>query len=543
MKKITSSLKLLTAAIAVLISASSCDSEKNAVEYSSYSEEPDHKTLHDLSNSIAIFNKALDNIENNIIDNNIILITLKEEKLLNLSIVKKQDLKLSNKNSELLVFKMMEVSRKNLADKFKTEQAQKISYTLRKHALLDFINGSDQVEHILNKFIYYENNSKDDLKAARNISSFPHGGSLTAKTMSTYKVKLHTPSGEQVFECPSDMTILDTAEEYGIDLPYSCRVGACSSDASILVSGTVNQNNQSFLNDDQIRCGWILTSVAYPTSDCIITTHQEANLTEEGGCGGGIQLSNVNVRNGYTNPVFDANWANISFIYINQGTLNFPLIYQITDNLKDKEKCLNALLNQKGDSFVQKLLKNFTGKSEFDIMLSSKDHVYGVKNGVTREINGRTLPPKNKTIYIEINNSMAQGSSALDVARTILHEYIHADIFRKLNTKIPSADGVLDFKSTYEAYGNQHSTMADLYLSSMAQALKDFHKNAFPQDIQNYTNYYGEAPGDAFYKALAWGGLQDADVKAWKELTDDQKAAIKALASRVTMFTKNTPCK
>ena len=71
---------------------------------------------------------------------------------------------------------------------------------------------------------------------------------------------------ETTFEMSQKQTLLEAALKQGIDAPYSCQGGICSSCLARISKGTAEMKKNSILTDKEVADGLILTCQAHPTS-------------------------------------------------------------------------------------------------------------------------------------------------------------------------------------------------------------------------------------------------------------------------------------
>ena len=74
---------------------------------------------------------------------------------------------------------------------------------------------------------------------------------------------------ETTFSMDSKNTILTSALKEGLDAPYSCQGGICSSCLAKVTDGKAVMDKNSILSDAEIKDGFILTCQAHPTTQKI----------------------------------------------------------------------------------------------------------------------------------------------------------------------------------------------------------------------------------------------------------------------------------
>ena len=89
------------------------------------------------------------------------------------------------------------------------------------------------------------------------------------------KITILVDEEETTFEMSQKQTILEAALKQGVDAPYSCQGGICSSCLARITSGTAEMKKNSILTDSEIAEGLVLTCQAHPTSESIYVDYDD----------------------------------------------------------------------------------------------------------------------------------------------------------------------------------------------------------------------------------------------------------------------------
>lgn len=98
--------------------------------------------------------------------------------------------------------------------------------------------------------------------------------------MTEHQVEIEVDGETYSLSVGEDEYVLDAAESEGLDLPYSCRTGSCTSCVARVVEGEVDQSEGIALEPQQMEDGYALLCVAYPRSDCRIVGDVQEELFE-----------------------------------------------------------------------------------------------------------------------------------------------------------------------------------------------------------------------------------------------------------------------
>ncbi|MGX9356843.1 2Fe-2S iron-sulfur cluster-binding protein [Roseobacteraceae bacterium S113] len=87
------------------------------------------------------------------------------------------------------------------------------------------------------------------------------------------QVRLTVDGTSQSFEMDRDMTLLDAARADGIDAPYACKAGVCSTCKCKILEGEVEMAANHALEDYEVRAGYVLSCQSFAISDKIVASY------------------------------------------------------------------------------------------------------------------------------------------------------------------------------------------------------------------------------------------------------------------------------
>ncbi len=138
-------------------------------------------------------------------------------------------------------------------NKFKSEEFSKF-YLCGPEQMID------TVKEVLQK------NGIEKEKITFELFSTSDEGELKADLQGATQLTVMVDDEETTFTMEQTATVLEAALEQGLDVPYSCQGGICSSCVARITEGKAEMAKNSILVDSEIEEGLILTCQAHPTT-------------------------------------------------------------------------------------------------------------------------------------------------------------------------------------------------------------------------------------------------------------------------------------
>jgi len=197
-------------------------------------------------------------------------------------------------------------------------------------------------------------------------------------------------------------------------------------------------------------------------------------------------------------------------------------------------KAMCALNKLMKNNYYKDALNKFIGESK-PIDLTFKLAEIAQEPGF--QTMGNTIPNpvswSADNIDVTIAKNLIDNLSSLEVALTLVHEGMHAEILRKLITiHGPSQLNNMNFPSLFNLYTQykanatySHEFIARYYVETITYTLKQYDNNKF---------------GDDYYRALSWTGLKGTDV--YNNLTDAEKNDIETKKAAILANRNKNNC-
>lgn len=154
-----------------------------------------------------------------------------------------------------------------------------VNFVWNKHTGTEFskyyLCGPEEMITSVNSVLTEKNVAEKDIKfelfstSASTTSSDAEGSSEHAT------LTVLVDGEEQTFEMSTKQTILEATLKQGMDAPYSCQGGVCSSCIAKVTNGSATMRKNSILSDKEIASGLVLTCQAVPTSKTLTVDYDD----------------------------------------------------------------------------------------------------------------------------------------------------------------------------------------------------------------------------------------------------------------------------